>query len=394
MLPNYELKCIKCGYFMEANPWNILCSKCGGLLEPIIVKKPLGVSWPLFRARKFGVWRYKELLPKVRSPVTMGEGGTPLIRLSDGLWLKFEGANPTGSFKDRGMTVAISLAREHGAKNVICASTGNTAASMAAYATRAGLRSFVVLPRGKVAKGKLAQAMLHGAVIIEVDGPFDVALDAVMMAADREIGLYPLNSFNPWRLEGQKTLAYEIADELGVPDWIVLPIGNAGNISAIWKGFTEMKNFGLINRLPKLAGIQAAGAAPIAKAFKDGSDMPYFTDQPETLATAIRIGRPVNWPKAFKALRESRGITEVVTDEEISEAHRSLGRMGIGVEPASAASFAGYLKLKGTEIGDDERVVLIATGHALKDPDVVPPVETIRVSGAEEAASTLRRMIL
>ncbi|MDK2372234.1 MAG: threonine synthase [Candidatus Korarchaeota archaeon] len=393
MLGEYELRCIKCGRTYRADPWTIVCPHCGGLLEPVFRRKPLGVSWALFRTRRFGVWRYKELLPRVR-PITMGEGGTPLIKIGEGLWVKFEGSNPTGSFKDRGMTVAVSLAKEAGVKSVICASTGNTSASVAAYASRAGMRSFVVLPREKVAKGKLAQAVLHGATIVEIDGPFDAALDVVMKVSGRESGLYPLNSINPWRLEGQKTLAFEIADEIGVPDWVVLPVGNAGNISAIWKGFKEMRELGLIDKMPRLAGIQAAGASPIARALKKGLSEPIFNDNPETVATAIRIGRPVNWPKAFKALRESRGVVEIVTDGEILEAQRKLGKMGVGVEPASAASYAGYLKLLGREIFPDDRVVLVATGHALKDPDAFPFPEPVRASSVDEAVDKIRGLAL
>ncbi len=394
MLEGYVLRCIQCGHELEADPWVLSCPKCGSLLSSEIKERPLAISWSLFRTRRFGVWRYRELLPQIREPVTLGEGGTPLIKISENSWVKFEGSNPTGSFKDRGMTVAISVAKESGIKNVICASTGNTAASMAAYASKAGMRSFVVLPRGKVARGKLAQAALHGAIMIEIEGPFDLALDAVKEIAGPDTGLYPLNSINPWRIEGQKTLAYEVIDEIGVPDWVILPVGNAGNISAIWKGFSEMRRFGLISRLPRLAGIQAEGAAPIARAFKEGREEPLFTDNPETVATAIRIGRPVNWAKAFKALKESRGVAEIVNDQEIINAQRKLGRMGVGVEPASASSYAGYLKLlREGVIKKEDRVVLVATGHALKDPDSSPPVRSIRVSSKKEAISKIKRLI-
>ncbi len=394
MLEGYVLKCVQCGHELEADPWAMSCPKCGGLLSSEIKERPLAISWSLFRTRKLGVWRYRELLPRIREPVTLGEGGTPLVNIGDKVWVKFEGANPTGSFKDRGMTVAISVAKESGIKNVICASTGNTAASMAAYASRAGMRSFVVLPKGKVARGKLAQAALHGAIMIEVEGPFDLALDAVKEIAGPDTGLYPLNSLNPWRIEGQKTLAYEVVDEIGVPDWVILPVGNAGNISAIWKGFSEMRRFGLIKRTPRLAGIQAEGAAPIARAFKEGKDIPLFTDNPETIATAIRIGRPVNWAKAFKALRESRGVAEIVSDQEIIDAQEKLGLMGLGVEPASASSYAGYLKLlKEGVIGEEDRVVLVTTGHALKDPDSSPPVRSIGVSDQREAINKIRELI-
>lgn len=389
MLQGYELKCIDCGSSYEADAWLMRCPKCDGLLEARLESVP-DVSWELFRSRRMGVWRYRELLPRVRSKVTMGEGGTPLVDLEGRLLVKFEGLNPTGSFKDRGMSVAISLAREIGVRSVVCASTGNTAASMSAYAARAGLKSFVVLPKGKVAKGKLAQAALHGAVVLEIEGSFDDALRAVMGASGRSLGLYPLNSFNPWRLEGQKTLAYEIADEIGIPDWVVLPVGNAGNISAIWKGFKELRDIGLVDELPRLIGVQAEGASPIVRAYREGRDEPLFTDNPETIATAIRIGRPVNWPKAMRALRESDGLAVEVSDQEILEAQRRLGRMGIGVEPASASPYAAYLKLLGEEIDPGDTVVLVATGHALKDPDILPFPDAVRVRDSEEAINFLR----
>ena len=286
--------------------------------------------------------------------------------------MKLEGANPTGSFKDRGMTVAVSMAKYLGVKVVVCASTGNTSASMSAYAARAGLKSLVVLPKGKVAKGKLMQAMLHGATLAFVNGSFDDALRLVIRLAE-EYPVYILNSLNPWRIEGQKTLAFEIADEMGIPDWVVVPVGNGGNISAIWKGFKELKEVGLVNKLPKLAGVQAAGAAPLVKAFREGLSKPKFVDNPETVATAIRIGRPVNWPRALRAVRESGGILTAVTDDEILKAQKLLARLeGLGVEPASAASLAGLIKLREEGIIDaDETVVLVATGHALKDPDII-----------------------
>ena len=389
MLEGYVLRCLSCGATYKPDPWLMRCPSCKGLLEPKL--NDVEVSWEDFRGRKFGVWRYKELLPRVRYRVTMGEGGTPLIELKSNLFIKFEGANPTGSFKDRGMSVAISVAKEIGVKSVICASTGNTAASMSAYAARAGLKSFIVLPKGKVAKGKLAQASLHGATVVEISGSFDEALEAVIEASGKELGLYPLNSFNPWRLEGQKTLAYEISDELGVPDWVILPVGNAGNISALWKGFKELKSLGLIDRLPRLVGVQARGASPIVRAFREGR-MEFF-ERPETVATAIRIGKPVNWPKALLALEESNGIATDVSDQEILEAQMMLGRMGIGVEPASATPYAAYLNLLGREIGEDERVVLIATGHALKDPDIIPTPRPIEASSVEEAVEEIRRVI-
>ncbi len=298
---------------------------------------------------------------------------------------KLEGCNPTGSFKDRGMTVAVSLARLSGARAVVVASTGNTAASSAAYAARAGLKSIVVVPEGKVAGGKLAQTVHYGANIVMVTGSFDEALEAVMRAVEEDEALYPLNSFNPWRLEGQKTVAYEIVDQLGrVPDWIVLPVGNAGNISAVWKGLKELYNYGLIDRLPRLAGIQAEGAAPLADMWLHGAREPLWYDSPETVASAIRIGRPVNWPKAVAAVRESRGVFASVPDSMIMEAHKYLARReGITVEPASAASLAGLWKLIEEGVIDrGETVALILTGHGLKDPENMMAHPTVKIRAA------------
>ena len=284
--------------------------------------------------------------------------------------MKFEGANPTGSFKDRGMTVAVTLAKSAGARRVVVASTGNTAASAAAYAARAGMECLVVLPKGKVARGKLAQAILHGAKILEVEGYFDDALGLVVNRLVEE-GYYPLNSFNPWRLEGQKTIAFEIVEQLGgVPDYVIVPVGNAGNISAIWKGFKELYEIGLIDKLPRMIGVQASGAAPLAKAWRMGLRRPVFIDNPKTIASAIRIGRPINWPKAMRAVEESKGFFIEVTDDEITRAQISLARLeGIGVEPASAAPLAALGRL--VDKLNDSTIVLIATGHALKDPDSV-----------------------
>ncbi len=312
------------------------------------------------------------------------------------VYVKFDGANPTGSFKDRGMTVAISMAKYLGVNVVACASTGNTSASMCAYAARANIKPLIVLPKGNVAKGKLAQAILHGAEIVFVGGGFDDALKVIIEASKKGL-IYPLNSINPWRIEGQKTVGYEIVDEVGVPDWIVIPVGNAGNISALWKGLVELKKIGLIDKLPRLAGIQASGAAPLVKAYRESLDKPVFIEDPETIATAIRIGKPVNWPRALKAIKESKGVLIDVSDDEILQAQRLLARReGLGVEPASAASIAGLRKLREEGVIDrNERVVAIATGHALKDPDTASShyVKSYEVKDVNEALSLLHKLI-
>ncbi|MCC6031545.1 MAG: threonine synthase [Pyrobaculum sp.] len=354
------------------------CPRCGGLLEVVVREK----HW---NPRGRGVWRYASMLP-LKSGVSMGEGMTPLIKsnLDGGLYIKFEGANPTGSFKDRGMALGVTVAKESGASKVVVASTGNTAASAAAYAARSGLKCYVVLPRGNVARGKLVQAALHGAELVMVNGLFDKALEYVLNYGTKYA--YPLNSFNPWRLEGQKTLAFEVYEELECPDYVVVPVGNAGNISAIWKGFKELAELGLCRKLPKMVGVQAEGAAPLARAWEKGRSEPLFVDEPDTVASAIKIGKPINWPKAFAAVKESGGFFVTVSDAEILKAQRlSASRDGIGAEPAGAASVAAALKLKlsGT-------VVAVVTGHALKDPDVVE-INAREVKNADELVALLEQ---
>jgi threonine synthase len=272
------------------------------------------------------------------------------------------------------MTVGVTKAVELGVKSVICASTGNTSASLAAYAAKAGLQCAVLIPSGKIAYGKLAQAIIYGAKVIQVRGNFDQALEIVFKLSGKHRYVYLLNSINPFRIEGQKSLGFEICEQLDnkPPDRVIVPVGNAGNISAIWKGFTEFHNLGFVKTLPKMTGIQAEGAAPIAQAIKTGSQEIKPVSKPETIATAIRIGAPVSWKKAVNAIRDSGGTAETVTDEEILEAQKSLSRLeGLFVEPASASSIAGLKKLveNGT-IDKDERVVCVTTGHGLKDPDV------------------------
>jgi len=320
------------------------------------------------------VKHYWDYLPleNEKNIVTLLEGNTPLIpakRLAEKLdlnimlYLKFEGVNPTGSFKDRGMTMAISKAREDGAKAVICASTGNTSAAAAAYAAKCGMKAYVLIPEGKIALGKLSQAMMHGAEVIQVKGNFDEALKLVVEISDT----YPItlvNSINPYRIEGQKTASFEICDVLGrPPDIHALPVGNAGNITAYWKGYREYHDNQKISALPKMWGFQAAGAAPIVRG--------YPIEKPETIATAIRIGNPASWKKAEAARDESGGCIDMVTDEEILAAYTLLSeKEGIFCEPASASGIAGlarYGKEKG--LGNGEIVVATLTGHGLKDPD-------------------------
>lgn len=316
--------------------------------------------------------KYQKFLPVTdKTPVcTLFEGNTPLIyaynlskRFGLEIYLKYEGLNPTGSFKDRGMTLAISKALEEKSVAVICASTGNTSAAAAAYAARAGLKCFVIIPEGKIALGKLAQALIHNAKVIAIDGNFDNALSLVKrITAENNITL--VNSINPFRIEGQKTGAFEICDVLGrAPDYHAIPVGNAGNITAYWKGYKEYKEDGKIGSLPKMIGFQAEGAAPIVKG--------HVIENPETIATAIKIGNPASWQGAVDAASESKGLIDAVTDEEILRAYKMLAASeGVFVEPASAASLAGVIKLKNEgKIEDNSSVACILTGHGLKDPD-------------------------
>jgi threonine synthase len=378
------VQCIGCGAEYPINEIIYNCERCGDLLEVRVDEKALKekIETGEWRLRPISVWKYKEFLPVFDETkiVTLREGGTPLYRCErlgkelgvENLYVKNEGANPTGSFKDRGMTVGVSKALELGVKAVVCASTGNTSASLAAYAAKAGLPCIVLIPAGKVALGKLAQAMMYGAIVVGVRDNFDVALQ-MAVSASKKVGLYLLNSINPFRIEGQKTAAFEICDQLEwqVPDRVVLPVGNAGNITAYWKGFRELKALGLVEKLPKMVGVQAAGASPIAKAFASNRATIEPVKDPETVATAIRIGNPVNWKRALNALRGSNGTALTVTDDEIIKAQKLLARKeGIFIEPASAASIAGLKKLvENGEVDVDETIVCVATGHGLKDPE-------------------------
>lgn len=324
---------------------------------------------------------YKGLIDKYRKfldindseeIVTLCEGNTPLIRAENiekifkfkfNLYLKYEGLNPTGSFKDRGMTMAITKAKSGLSKAVICASTGNTSASAAAYAARANIKCIVLIPDGNIAFGKLSQALIENSLVVAINGNFDDALNMVRKISD-EYPITLVNSVNPYRIEGQKTAAFEIVDALDeAPDYNFIPVGNAGNITAYWKGFREYKNKGFSNKVPKMMGYQASGAAPIV--------LNKIVEKPETIATAIKIGNPASWQFAKNAISESNGRIDSVTDEEIIEAYKILAsREGVFCEPASAASFAGLLKYTKTNFIDGGNVVCVLTGHGLKDPDV------------------------
>jgi threonine synthase len=374
-----RIKCLSCGRENIASPRITFCEFCGGPLEIRIDTSEIS------RSRFLDIrsmWRYKVALPAghVVEPITLGEGMTPLVRLRSmerilgvrEVYAKIEGANPTGSFKDRGMSLAVSIANHYRYRELIVASTGNTAASAAAYGARAGMRVTVFLPRGYVADGKLFQSILHGARAVYVDGSFDEAMVRVFERIALDPSIYPLNSINPWRLEGQKTVGYEIAEDLVDIDLAILPVGNGGNIYALYKGLLESLEVGIISRMPRIVGVQAMGASPIAVGWNTGGRGIDGFDRPETIATAIRIGKPANWLKAFKAVRETRGFFVRVWDDEIIDSQRKLARLeGIGCEPASAASLAGLIKLVDEGMIDrDSRVALILTGHALKDPSL------------------------
>jgi threonine synthase len=348
------------------------------------------------------VWRgiieeYRDRMPVADDTpvVTLREGGTPLIHsehLSEltgcEVHLKFEGANPTGSFKDRGMTLAITKAKEAGAEAVICASTGNTSASAAAYAAKGGLTAGVIVPAGKIAMGKLAQALVHGAKVIQIDGNFDQALIICRRLAES----YPVelvNSVNPYRIDGQRTGAWEVVDQLGhAPDVHVMPVGNAGNITAYWRGYREYAADGLSGDLPVMRGYQAAGAAPIV--------LGHPVEKPQTIATAIRIGNPASWQQAVEAAEESHGSIRAVTDREIMAAFRLIARHGVFAEMASASSVAGLLQLHGSgELGPGQVVVCVLTGHGLKDPEwaISGAADPVTIPAELEAAAAALELV-
>jgi threonine synthase len=370
------------------------CRQCGSLLEagygapvgdPAALRRLFcerrGSNAPLDQS---GVWRYRELfpfLPDFTHVVTLREGNTPVLDAPgaaaygglERLAFKHQGFNPTGSFKDNGMTCGVAQALRLGMRRVACVSTGNTSASMAAYAAAAGLEALIFLPHGNISFGKLAQALEYGARTLEVEANFDQILALVRTLAER-LGMYLLNSVNPFRIEGQKSIMFELLDQRDwrVPDWVVLPGGNLGNVSAFGKGLREAKAAGLIDRLPRLAVIQAEGSAPFHDFVKGGAREFHAVAKPETLATAIRIGDPVSWPKALHEIRASEGTVEKVSEQEIADAKAVIGRCGIGCEPASAATLAGIRKLTAAGvIGHDADVVAVLTGNLLKDPDYI-----------------------
>ena len=386
-----SLHCVRCG--LEQSLWQhaTRCGGCGGLLT---VTRDLSAYdattlrevWAARRGSlaphdRSGVWRFRELIAPLDldEMTARGEGNTGLYPADSlarwagvaSLHLKHEGENPTGSFKDRGMTAGVSVARRLGASTVACASTGNTSASLASYAALAGLGCLVLVPAGQhISAAKLSQALAYGAKTLAIRGDFDRALVLVQALAS-ELDLYLLNSLNPWRLEGQKSIMYETLEALAwdAPDWIVLPGGNLGNTSAFTKALLEMHELGLIARLPRIAVVQAAGAAPFASSYAGGWS-PLQPVRADTIATAIRIGDPVNHPKARAGVRALDGVVTTVTDTEIMDAKALVDRAGIGCEPASAAGIAGLHKLRREgEIAADARVVVVLTGHLLKDPD-------------------------
>lgn len=403
-------RCADCGREYEEAFGGDACAACGGLLDAEHELPPVGRAGALRRlfaertsetlgsgAAASGVWRYRELvLPgaALNECVSHPEGNTPLLfrdavaRWSDadGLLLKHEGHNPTGSFKDRGMTVAITEARRFGAAAVACASTGNTSASLASYAAHAALPAVVFIPSGQVAMGKLAQTIAYGALTLVIPGDFDACL-SLARDASAALNMRLVNSVNPFRLEGQKTIIFELLQQMDwrAPDWIVLPAGNLGNTSAFGKALREAHALGLIDRIPRLAAVQAAGAAPFARGF-DVEFRVRASVKPETVATAIRIGAPASWVRAVRAIRETNGVAIAVTDAELLEAKAVVDASGVGCEPASAASVAGVraLRASGT-IGPRDRVVAVLTGNLLKDPEII-----MRYHSAADAARANR----
>jgi threonine synthase len=391
---DFRFRCIQCGHFSARAGQDFRCAACGDLLEITYSQRSshqpdgeeLKTKWSRRRLSsesldQSGVWRFRDLLPRVESDqvVTLREGNTPLYELPHcaritgvpRLFAKHQGMNPTGSFKDTGMTVAATFARSAGFRWVGCASTGNTSASMAAYAARGGMRSLVLVPEGKISWSKLSQALDYGAVTCQLRTDFDGCL-RLLQELVRRAPVYLLNSINPFRLEGQKTLAIELLEQLDwqPPDHIIVPGGNLGNSSAIGKALLEMRDVGLIARLPKLSVIQAEGANTLVRTMRETGGKKLISVQPETRATAIRIGNPASWKKAVHVLQTTGGACEQVSEVEIAQAKAEIGAEGIGCEPASAVTLAGLKKLLQQKfVKTDESVALVLTGNLLKDPD-------------------------
>ena len=390
---------IECGSEFDLDERLYVCARCGDLLDierTGVLDRDAESLRALWRERlqsrdardRSGVWRFREFLPFADdvAVISLAEGNTPLYdatRCADycglaSLRLKHQGNNPTGSFKDTGMTVAVTQARKLGMRLVACASTGNTAASLAAYAARARMLCAILVPDGQVSEAKLAQALDYGAKVLEIEGNFDSCMRVIQELAEQS-SLYLVNSINPFRIEGQKTVAFELAEQLGwdAPDHLVVPGGNLGNSSAFGKGFRELLGHGLTRKQPRISVIQAEGAAPFARFAADlraaDNEAEFVAEQqPQTLASAIKIGAPVSWKKAWRAVRESGGRVITVSEQEIADAKAMIGRDGIGCEPASATTVAGIRKLVGDGfIGKDESVVAVLTGHLLKDTDYV-----------------------
>ena len=414
--PAAGLRCIEpdCLADLPLNDKLYNCPVCGGLLDvwyAFSSQSSADEHKQVFHVRKTsqatidrsGVWRFRELLPFVKDPtkvITLAEGNTPVYDAPrsaeyaglDTLRFKHQGMNPTGSFKDNGMTTGVTQALALGATAVACASTGNTSASMAAYAARAGIRALVFIPADQIAYGKLSQSLEYGAKVVEIEGNFDDAMRLVRDLAD-ETDIYLLNSINPFRLEGQKAIIIEMMEQCGwqAPDWIVLPGGNLGNASAFGKALHEMTKLGFIDRMPRLAVIQAEGAAPFYKLFisADRSRL-HPVETPQTLATAIRIGNPVSWKKALRALEHTNGVVERVTEQEIADAKAIIGRDGIGCEPASAATLAGTKRLAASGVIDSSaNVIAVLTGNVLKDPSYTISYHTDKLAFGDNAAQHL-----
>ena len=392
---DFRFRCIACGDVSESASQDFRCAHCGDLLEITYPRwnqvRPVAAELKsVWRGRRLsssavdrsGVWRFRDLLPAIdddQQLITLREGNTPLYELPQcarltgvpRLFVKHQGMNPTGSFKDAGMTVAATFARRAGFRWVACASTGNTSASMAAYAARGGLRSLVLVPEGKISWSKLSQALDYGAVTCQLRTDFDGCLQLLQQLVLRA-PVYQLNSINPFRLEGQKTLAFELLEQLDwePPDHIIVPGGNLGNSSAIGKALLEMRELGLISRLPKLSVIQAEGANALVRTLREGGGKRLIRVQAETRATAIRIGNPASWKKAAHVLEATGGVCEEVSEIEIAQAKAEIGAEGIGCEPASAVTLAGLKRLiKQGFVKREESVVLVLTGNLLKDPD-------------------------